>query len=199
MSIESRSYCPRAGSLPARAIQFFANNRSAKLTPAEIAMKFDAAASGMHSNLQQAVDAGYLQRQNGIYSAGDDIDDAPDYGKLAAADATVKAAATQPNAPHNVFGAAIKPPRVYTSPDKTPLPDPLGVKLETGIPLPAGRSAQKDWGALLDRMKPGQSCALPKNAHPSLAKIVAARHKAGSEKFAMRTTSETEIRLWRTA
>lgn len=198
MSIASRTYCPRAGSLPARAIHYFFNNRSATLTPAEISMKFDAVSNGMHSNLQQAVEAGFLQRQDGIYSAGDDIDDAPDYGKLAAADATVKAAATLPNAPHNVFGTAIKPERKYSPPDKTALPDPQDIKLESGIPLPAGRSTQKDWGALLDRMKPGQSCALPKNAHASLSKVVAARHKVGKEKYAMRTSSPTEIRLWRT-
>lgn len=200
MSIQSRSYCPRAGSLPASCIQYFANNRSATLTLDQISKKFDAAVSGMWSNLRQAVDAGFLQYEDGVYSAGDDIDDAPDYGKVAAADATIKAAATQPNAPHNVFGAAAKPPRAHTPHKKAALPDALGIQLDSGIPLPPSRcSAQQNWTFLLGRMSPGQSCALPNRAKSSLAKVVTIKNKTTSQKFAIRKISETEIRLWRTA
>ena len=198
----TRSYCPRTGSLPAAVIAYFQKNLSAKLTGAEMAAKFNVPQPSVYTNLQLAVDAGFIARDNGYYTAGDDIDEAPDYGSVSQTDVTIAQARTTPL---NAFGVPIKPqasplPPKATTPAKQALPDPKTLKIEDDVPLTIGRGMPTDWKAgLLDRMAVGQSAALPIAAKATLSKAVTHAHKTTEMQFATRKTSTTELRVWRTA
>ena len=201
-NLTTRTYCPRTGSVPARIIAYFQNNLSAKLTQAEIIAKFDLNTSNVSPTLQAAIEAGFIARSSGYYSAGDDIDEAPDYGSVSQTDATIAQARTTPL---NAFGAPIKPqasplPSKATTPAKQALPDPKTLKIEDDVPLTIGRGMPTDWKAgLLDRMAVGQSAALPIAAKATLSKAVTHSHKTTDRQFATRKTSTTELRVWRTA
>jgi hypothetical protein len=202
-NITARSYCPRTGSVPAQVIAYFQKNLSVKLTNAEMAVKFACDAKNVGNILQLAIDANFIARSSGYYAAGDDIDDAPDYGSASQADATIaRARTTQLNA----FGAPIK---AQASPltdkrgreGRQSLPDPAGLLIEDDVPLPAVRGKTAvDWKAtLLDRIKVGQSVALPMNLRSTLAKFTAQEHKTSEKIFVMRITSSVQFRIWRTA
>jgi hypothetical protein len=202
-NITARSYCPRIGSIPAKAIQYFANHLSARHTEAELAALLGVATDSFAKCLGDALQAGFLSRSNGYYTAGDDIDEAPDYGSASQADATIaQARTTQLNA----FGAPIK---AQASPlvakpalqAKQSLPDPASLLIEDDVPLPTGRgSGTVNWKAtLLDRIKVGQSVALPINLKSTLAKFTAQEHKTSEKIFVTRITSSVQFRIWRTA
>ncbi|MBC7599700.1 MAG: hypothetical protein H7238_11890, partial [Polaromonas sp.] len=136
----------------------------------------------------------------------------PDYGGVAQADATIKAAASAPGAAHNPFAHAYKAvassihsathpaaPTKRASPNKAPLPDPAAIALDDDVPMTSARAATPDWAALFDRMQPGQSCKLPKHAKATLAKATQEQHKSSTKRFAIKKISDTEIRIWRTA
>lgn len=202
-NITARSYCPRTGSVPAQAIAYFQKNLSAKLTNAEMAVKFNCDSKNVSNILQLAIEANFIARSSGYYTAGDDIDEAPDYGSAVQADATIaQARKTQLNA----FGGAInmqaspQPPR--SAPQvKQNMPDPASLLIEDDVPLPAGRgSCAINWKAnLLDRMNAGQSVALPIALKSKLAKFTAQEHKTGKKVFVTRVTSSVQFRIWRTA
>lgn len=58
-------YTPRAGSLPARVIEFFAANPEEELTRLDVAAKFDCQASAVDAGLEAAVNHGALVRRRG--------------------------------------------------------------------------------------------------------------------------------------
>lgn len=202
-TVTSRSYCPRTGSVPARAIQHFQKHMSAGYAAAEFAALLGAPQAGFSSNLDLAIKAGFINRSNGYYTAGDDIEQAPDYGSVAQADATVEQAR---RTPLNAFGTPIK---AQASPliakpgreARQSLPDPASLLIEDDVPLPAGRgNAAVDWKAkLLDRIKVGQSVALPMTLKSTLAKLTAQEHKTSEKIFVTRITSSVQFRIWRTA
>lgn len=201
MNLTARTYCPRSGSMPARVIQFFQNNLEQTMTGAELGLKFNTPSTSLFSNLSPAVEAGFLSRSGGVYSAGRDIDLAPDYGKLDEADATIAQART---APLNAFGvpvtaAAFAKPAKPAAIVKQALPDPSTLQLDDDVPLPTGRRGRVDWDILLNRMGCGQSCQLPRAAHSTLTKAVTAWHKSTSQKFVVSKVSDSAIRVWRTA
>lgn len=203
-NITTRTYCPRSGSVPARVIAYFQKNLSAKLTNAELAMKFEIDAKNTSALLSMAIEAGFIARSSGYYTAGDDIDQAPDYGSVAQADATIKAAASAPGAAHSPFahvykGEALAAPNKRASPSKQPLPDLAVIALDDDVPLARVRPAAPDWATLFDRMQAGQSCALPKAAGHTLRKATQEQHKLITKRFAVKKISDTEIRVWRTA
>jgi hypothetical protein len=201
-NITARSYCPRIGSIPAKAIQYFANHLSARHTQAELAALLGVATDGFSKCLASALEAGFLSRNNGYYTAGDDIDEAPDYGSASQADATIaRARTTQLNA----FGAPIKAQAspLIAKPAReacqTP-PDPASLLIEDDVPLPVRGSAAVDWKAtLLDRLKAGQSVALPIKLKSTLAKFISQEHKTIEKIFVTRITSSVQFRIWRTA
>lgn len=210
MSIATRTYCPRAGSIPAQTIQYFQKNLSAKLTRAEATAKFGT--SNIAKVLEPAIEAGFIASDSGYYTAGDDIDQAPDYGSVAQADATIKAAGSAPGAAHNPFAHAYKAapsavqsaapsaaPAKRASPNKAPLPDPAAIALDDDVPLATAKRVLVDWAVLFNRMQPGQSCKLPKHAKAALAKATQEQHKSSTKRFAIKKISDTEIRIWRTA
>lgn len=202
-NLTARTYCPRSGSVPARVIAYFQNNLSAKLTNAELALKFEIDAKNTYALLNTAIEANFIARSSGYFTAGDNIDEAPDYGSADQADATIAQARTTPL---NAFGAPIKA-QPSPQPPKPPqqakqaLPDPTSLSIDDDVPLPSTRGASVvDWKAgLLDRMTVGQSAALPIAAKSTLAKFTARAHKTTSKVFTTRTTSSTELRIWRTA
>lgn len=201
MNLTARTYCPRSGSMPAQVIQFFQNNLKQSITGAEIGLKFNTPSSGVFGMLKSALDAGFLSHTGGVYAAGNDIDQAPEYGAVDQADATIAQARTTPL---NAFGAPIKPQVDQPPPKPAPkakqaLPDPSTLVLEDDVPLPTGKRAAVDWDALLKRMQPGQSCQLPRAAHSTLTKAVTARHKSTDQKFVVGKVSDIAIRVWRTA
>ena len=200
-NITSRTYCPRSGSLPAAVIAYFQKNLSAKLSSAEVAAKFNVPSASIHTNLNLAVEAGFIARDNGYYTAGDDIDQAPEYGAVDQANATIEKAR---ETPRNAFGTPITqqasplPPKAPT-PAKQALPDPASLLIEDDVPLTPGRGAPVDWGALLARMQPGQSAALPRSAKATLSKAVTEWHKTKPEVFTIKKVNDEQIRIWRTA
>lgn len=210
-TVTARSYCPRTGSVPAQVIAYFQKNLSAKLTNAEMAVKFACDAKNVSNFLQLAIEANFIVRSNGYYTAGDDIDQAPDYGSAAQADATIAAAATKGGA-HSPFAHSYQPstptsqakaPKPASQPPqvKAARPGPASLLIEDDVPLPAGRgSTYVDWKTtLLDRMKAGQSVALPMTLKSTLAKFIAQEHKSSDKTFVTRITSSVQFRIWRTA
>ena len=74
--------------------------------------------------------------------------------------------------------------------------DLSAVVLRDGVPLPQGKTAASKWPALLDRMKVGNSCVLPRASKGGIGGAMSKANAQG-RKFALRVLSDTEIGLWR--
>ena len=61
-----RTYTPRPDSLPARVINFFANNPGEELDLEAISEKFDVTRGNIHTQLGDAVDTGMLVRSRNV-------------------------------------------------------------------------------------------------------------------------------------
>lgn len=197
-SLTTRTYCPRTGSIPQLAISYFQGNLSARLTRAEATAKFGT--SNIAKVLELAIEAGFISSSNGYYTAGDDIDQAPDYGSVAQADATIKAAASTPGGAHSPFAHTYRatPSAKGSRPAKPPLPDLATCALDDDVPLTTARPQKVNWADLLDRLQPGQSKALPLHYAGSIKKAASTRHQVAEERFAIKKISDTEVRIWRT-
>lgn len=177
----NQNYLPTHDSLAGRVCAWFAkaSDDDEVLSSADIVLKFDANAASVGALLAPAVTAGLLKRHAGVYSAGPHIGRvAPDRHAEPAESAKARRRATPP-----------------------PPIDPTAVTLHEDVPLPQRAGSQAlAWGALLERMKPGQATAVLSLAYKTIAKNAIKTHatagKAG--KFTVAAISDTQMRIWRT-
>lgn len=169
--------------LPAKVITFFLANPDETLTRMDVAEKFSATASSVHTQLKPAVDSGALLRVQGddgeyVYSPGP---------AMAAARVATKTERRPPRTP------------VYVDPANFDALEP-----EKGVPVPTSREiGGGKWGPLLDKLtEAGTSLSFPIEWHSALMADVAKRNvknkAAGQPQYLVRKTSPTTSRIWRT-
>lgn len=184
------SYAPQQGSVAWKVIEFLTTNPEEELNRENIAAKFDAAPSSVHTLLRQCVEAGLLKR----IEAEDEL-----VYRLGSGTPQIKPnKAAQPSlrAPGAQWPGNVPPPRTPRKP--LPALDLAAVPLETGVAIPTGRSqVQHDWPALFDRMEPGQSCVIPAAFKYVLGKACGDFKKTGKGEMSIRTINDNELRLWR--
>lgn len=182
-TVDAKTYSPRADSLPARVVAFFAKHPEEELHISDIAMKFDVPSSGIHSNLKPAVDCDLLKRNNSLYSAGQAID-------LATPVAVAHAPAAAPRQ---------KPaPKGYSSPRHHV--DVKQLKVDIGVPCIThnGKGLSK-WAPLFAKLTAAdQSIAIPGHIKGALAAAVFIRNKQKNGTFRVAMTGCGEARIWRT-
>jgi hypothetical protein len=205
MNLTARTYAPRAGSVPARVIQFFAANLSDTLSNTDVATKFDCGATSVPTLLKPALEAGFLGKQDGHWCAGDDIDQPPDYGKIAAIDRTVHNAAGLTGA-HNPFAAArpvvqATQARAKATRNAAPLPDFSSIKVEGGVQLITTKAARPDvWAPLFDALHTAGLSAVIEPAWRKAVKVQATRRqKAGKGTWVIGIDAAGKTRILRTA
>ena len=202
MNLTARSYTPRAGSLPARVIQFFAANRDETMGSADIAQKFDTPAGTVSTLLQSALAADFVGKQGDQWCAGDDIDQAPDFGKLAAIDRTVHNASTSTGA-HNPFAAAsaiVKTTKARAQVARLAAPDLSLIQIDQGIEL-VGRFAKTNvWAPLFDALSaPGQSTVIQPDWRKSIKVEATKRQRAQQGSWQIGIDAQGNTRILRTA
>ena len=198
-NLATRTYCPRTGSFPQLAISYFQKNLSAKLTTAEAITKFGT--SNIGKVLEPAIEAGFIARSNGYYIAGDDIDQAPDYGSVAQADATIATAGSTHTA-HSPFATAAHHRRQATSRkgQRIAAIDFTAFRVEDGIPMAGGRGrGTEKWAPLLDKLtKAGQSVVIDPSMKTAIYAASKARQAKGLGKYKAGADVQGNTRLWRT-
>ncbi len=158
------SYTPQAGSMVSKLIDFFNINGDEELTASDIAEKFGVGASGVHTNLFNAIEAHLIVRKKN--EDGEYV-----YAHPAAASTKgQKAEPAMPARSGSPFTAHL------TVPVKQKRQPPISIdlatlELEEGVPVTTARQSL-DWPGLFNRMKPGQSCVLPRSAYSSCAKAM---------------------------
>jgi hypothetical protein len=181
-TIDAKTYRPRADSLAAQVVAFFAKHPEEDLHISDIAIKFDAAKPSIHACLKAAVDCDLLKRNNSLYSAGVNIEWAPESAHGTAA-AAPKAA-----------------PRGHASP-RLHL-DISKLQVETGVPYVPFNTVkgQSKWEPLFAKLTAaGQSVPLPGHMKGALAAAILLRNKQKNGTFRIAMTSANEARIWRTA
>ena len=172
-----------AHGLPAKVITFFLANPEEQLTRVDIAEKFSATASSVHTQLKAAVDSGALLRVR---------DDDGEYTYSP--------------------GPAMAAARIAPQSGGRPRPKPLHVDPasfeqlvpEKGIPVPTRLDqGGGKWGPLLDKLtEAGTSLSIPIAWHSALMADVAKRNvknkATGQPEYLVRKTSPTTSRIWRT-
>ena len=208
MNLTARSYAPRAGSIPARVIQFFAANLGEHMDSADIAVKFDTPPHSVSTLLKSALDAGFVDKQGGRWCAGEDIYLAPDFGKLAAIDHTVATAATSSGA-HNPFASpfqaatasvkAIKARQAVRGPQRA-APDLSGLQIDDGIELVATLVRRNPWAPLFEALtRPGQSAVIAPEWRTTIRAHAKNREKTGQGRYQIGIDAQGNTRILRTA
>lgn len=180
--VDAKTYRPRADSLAAQVVAFFAKHPEEELHISDIAIKFEAEKPSVHACLKAAVDCDLLKRNNSLYSAGTNIEWAPGIhdGTAAAAPKTA--------------------PRGHASP-RLHL-DIAKLQVETGVPYVPFNTVkgQSKWEPLFAKLTAaGQSVPLPGHMKGALAAAILLRNKQKNGTFRIAMTSANEARIWRTA
>jgi hypothetical protein len=168
-----------------RVLAFFAANPEESLTAADISRKFSVGIRLVPEALIPAVAGGQLRlNAHGDYSPGPKL-------------STQAAEASPPATPQPRKPRASPAPR----PAAGPMPPASSLKVESGIPMPdtvkhVGRRSL--YADLFERMKPGDSFAIPTASAARAIGIAKQWGKRRNAKFAMRTDG-TESRIWRTS
>ncbi len=187
-------YSPDPLALEFQVIQYFTTNPEEELTTADIGDKFGVHPARVHTGLAKALEAGALARKSNaeeelVYSLG-------------AGTTNVK----PDKAKHPTLGGktqrvdqALAGSKVKKTRDRSPLPAFDAIPLEKDVPLPpaGGGHVKTNWPALFQRMKPGESCVLPKRVRSTLGKAITDFGKAKLGELSLRVISDTELRLWR--
>ena len=190
-TLQPTAYRPQPDSLAAMVIGFFTNNPGEHLTVDDIADKFTRTRGNIHTLLLGAREAGLIAR--GRNADGEYIY-MPCQTARAGAPKTAGPALLE--ARPLVAKAAAAPRRKASA----ALPDLATVKIDKHVPLPVARGQQTDWGALLARMEPADSCQLPLAARNTLPRAINQLHKAGAAKYTLRTDPDSQtLRVWRIA
>lgn len=186
-TVDAKTYRPRADSLAAQVVAFFAKHPEEELHISDIAMKFDVASSGIHTNLKTAVDCDLLKRNNSLYSAGVNIEWAPYPAHGATASAPI--APTPKAAPRGHAS-----PRLHL--------DIATLKVETGVPCVPfnGVKGESKWEPLFAKLTAAnQSIPLPGHVKGALAAAIILRNKKNNGTFRVAMTGANEARIWRIA
>lgn len=202
MNLTARTYAPRAGSVPARVIQFFAANRGESMASADIAVKFDTPAATVANLLKSALDANFLGRENGFWCAGDDIDEAPNFGAMAATERTIASAATSSGA-HNPFAAAsatAKAARAAQSKAAPIAPDLSQLQVDSGIELVGRFKKENVWEPVFAVLTaPGVSAVIEPEWRKSLKVEATKRQRAQQGSWQIGIDAQGKTRILRTA
>ena len=191
------TYKPNTNSMPAKLIQFLNINSDEELTIDDIATKFGVNSLSVHSCLAAAMTAGMLGRirnEDGEYV----------YVHPSRSTAVPGTAARSPwpdfgnknPAITQAGGFSVSKPPARRSPTATPLIDIAAVELEDGVPINTERP-KTDWPSLFARMKPGQSCVLPRSVSSTCAKATTAYKAEGLGEFKRKVINDEQFRLWR--
>lgn len=179
------SYTPQSGSMVSKLIDFFNVNGDEELTADDIAAKFSVSAAGVHSCLYKAIESGLIVRKK---------NDDGEYVYAHPAGTKTKSPAPWPSTPPRPWAAPIaapvKPKRQAHTIDLSAL------ELETDVPITTARQSL-DWPGLFSRMKPGQSCVLPKSAAYTRSKAMTDYKKAGLGELQRKAINDEQFRLWR--
>ena len=198
-NLATRTYCPRSGSIPAKAIAYFSKNLSARCTQGELAMLLGVSTDGFATNLATAIEAGFIARNNGIYTAGEDIDQAPDYSSLNQTNATI-AAAGSTQAAHSPFAMAPAYKARVTAAKRAQISSINfdAFVIEDNVPMVGGTRGCEKWAPLLDRLvKAGQSAVIDPAMKPAISAAAKSRQKKGVGKYKAGTDLQGNTRLWR--
>ena len=191
------TYKPKAGSMPAKLIDFLNINGDEELTIDDVATKFSVRALSVHTCLAAALASGAVARLKN--EDGEYIYVHPSRSPAQAAKPVWPHAATghTPTA-SSPFGNLGKP-KSKPSASASGLPvDLAALELDDDIPLKAVKP-QLDWPGLFGRMQPGQSCVLPRSVGMSCAKAITAYKASGLGELQRKTVNEDQFRLWRIA
>lgn len=183
-TVDAKTYSPRADTLPARVIAFFAKHPEEELHISDIAIKFEVAKPSIHVCLKAAVDCDLLKRNNSLYSAGINIEWAGE---------GITAAAPAAPAPKSA-------PRGHASP-RLHL-DIARLEVQTGVPCVPfnGIKGQSKWEPLFAKLTAAdQSIKLPGHVKGALAAAIIIRNKQKNGTFRVAMTGSNEARIWRIA
>ena len=198
---QAKTYMPNAGSLADRVCKFFADNPSEEMSPADIAIKFEASSKhNIKTLLGQCLAHDYL-----VLARDDDLEWVYGPGPK------IHLYKPQPEAPATVvpcWPATEGEEKPTTTPRRSPTkPTPLildNITIDDGIPLhaiehrPEALARFAVMSNLLSKMAPKQSAGLPLDAYATLTKAMTAAHKAGTARFAIRKSKATRtLRVWR--
>lgn len=179
------AYQPREGSIAWRVIRFLAANPDESLTADDAGIKFECASSAVHTSLGPAVLAGVLTRTEDLGS-----------GELVyrlGKGAPAREAKPAPDA----VGVALTAPLPHRR--GASYVDTAAIEIDKGVPLLSKRAGQQtDWAGLLQRMEPGDSCALPLRVRSSLSKVVHVVQSRTPGRYQVRKIDGQTLRLWRT-
>ena len=196
---------PRAGTLPARVVQFFSENPDEELTSGDIANKFGAMPHSVATALSRPVEHGLLQRRKDttvsgrvgyVYTAGH---------RTLAGEFTITghAAAPDPDDPEDSGVTATRLPHTSGAPAPKPKRarvDLSAITIEPGIPIPKiERATPTRWPDVLAKMAVGDSFALPATGAAAARKAVSADTKATGRTYTVHSLPADTIRIWRTA
>jgi hypothetical protein len=191
------SYTPAAGTLPHRVCAYFVKHPEEKLSAADIALKFDVDANGIPANLATAMTHKLVERVRGAYRGGPNL-----HKQALDTDSSSSSAAPAPLAafPRPAFPAT---PRATRKRARLPVLDVSALPIEADVPLPPARSGGRstDWPVLFERLTKAGLCSspLPIEQKHSLKNAADKWFKAHGGTFAIRTISDTHLRIWRTA
>jgi len=178
-------YQPREGSVAWKVIEFLTTNPEETLTADDASVKFDVSAKAVHSSLGPAVRAGVLTRTED-----------PDSGDLVYRRGN-GVPAIEPRPTPDAVGMAIAGQLPHTRGNG--YLDTAAIAIEKNVPLaPKCGGRQTDWAGLLQRMEPGDSCALPLRVRSSISKVINAEKVAERGQYHVRKLDAQTIRLWRT-
>ena len=186
----TKPYTPRAGSVPARVLEFLTANPDELLTTGDVAAKFDCGRLSVRSLLSNAVEAGLLTRKEDA-EAGEMV------YRLGRAPAPAKAApkpwpaVPQGFSAHRPFGDGRKRRARFVVDDSA-------ITIEKNVPLPPPRARGVRWLKLFARMTVGDSFALPIEAKATVQRAVSQHNKSAgaSVQFSVRVTDDG-VRVWR--
>jgi hypothetical protein len=195
----TKPYRPQQGSVAWRVIEFFATNPEERLTPDDIAAKFDVPSKQVHSILGLAVESGALQR------IADDDEDELVYRLGKGVPAIVPNPAAHPTLKGAGIANAI-----------TPKPEPVllirrgqkelaeidlsACKVEDGVPIPP-KKTRETLGKRLVRMiavlQPGQSILFPEIVSRNINAALSELKKQQPDQLYTRRVEGTGMRVWR--
>ena len=189
----SNNYTPQPNSLPALVCGFFRNNPDEELTLEDITDKFLATRGNIHTQLSRALEAGLLKRA---------LNDDSEYVYRRGPKLTDVMPCTPAAEPAAKLSKA--PPKPAVAKPLTLLPALEDIQIDDNVPIPAvlqrtdAKARAATLTALLGKLQPKQSAALPFGVHYTLSKVVSATHKSGATRYTIRKDKAAQtLRVWR--
>lgn len=169
-------------------LDFFNINGDEELTASDIAAKFNVGTSSVHTNLFKAIEAGLVVRKK---------NEDGEYVYTHASNVAGASRSPWPGVPgKSATPLAAVVPKVRRQFAAATALDLSALELEQDVPLSTARP-QLDWPGLFNRMKPGQSCVLPRITYAACAKAMTEYKKAAHGELKRKVISDEQFRLWR--